>query len=230
MDESNLVTRAATLFLEAAGQRGGVRIHLEKRLPIAAGLGGGSANAATTLRGLNRLMGEPLDPIRLTALASRLGSDVPFFLQDGPALCTGRGEQIESLAPFEALRGKAILLIRPAFGISTAWAYGALAQHPELLEGRSGRAAELIQRLRRGGLAAAAGAFFNSLEAPVFHKYPWLALLKEHLISEGALVAMMSGSGSTTFAITHSVDEAETLGERALARFGNGCWKSVAPL
>jgi len=123
VDGRNLVHRAAAQFLEAAGIRDGVKIHLEKRIPLAAGLGGGSGNAATTLLGLNELFGSPLTPEKLQQLAATLGSDIPFFLQTKPALAVGRGEKVESLAEFPALRGKVFLLFYPGFGIATAWAY-----------------------------------------------------------------------------------------------------------
>ena len=127
-DGQNLVHRAATAFLQAAKITGGVRIHLEKKIPLAAGLGGGSGNAATTLLALNELFDQPLAPEKLHELAAALGSDVPFFLQNRPALATGRGEKIQPLEDFPALRGKAFLLIHPGFGILTAWAYQALAR------------------------------------------------------------------------------------------------------
>lgn len=228
VDNGNLVFKAAVRFLEAAEITDGVRLHLTKHLPVAAGLGGGSANAAVTLRGLNRLFEQPLSPGRLTEIAAELGSDVPFFLQDGPALCTGRGERIQPLEPFPALQGKAILLIRPGFGVSTGWAYQALAGYPEGVNGVPGRGAALVARLREGSLSEAADGFFNSLEAPVFEKYPWLALLKEALTSNGALVAMMSGSGSTTFAITESAAAADQLCERVLSKLGGNCWTQTA--
>src|SRR5438105_1630674 len=96
-DSRNLVHRAATSFLQAAKINDGVRLHLEKRIPLAAGLGGGSGNAATTLLGLNELFGGPLGPEQLQILAASLGSDIPFFLQGKPALATGRGENIQPL-------------------------------------------------------------------------------------------------------------------------------------
>ena len=108
-----------------------MRIHLEKKIPLAAGLGGGSGNAATTLLALNELFGQPLSPRKLNELAAALGSDVPFFLQNQPALATGRGEKIQPLDLFPALRGKAFLLIHPGFGISTPWAY----QEPRAVSG-----------------------------------------------------------------------------------------------
>jgi 4-diphosphocytidyl-2-C-methyl-D-erythritol kinase len=183
-----------------------------------------------TLLGLNRLFGNPLSAAQLNEIATRLGSDVPFFLQDGPALGTGRGERIQPLQAFPALKGAALLLVRPGFGVSTPWAYAQLAKHPESLNGRPGRANELIQRLQDGDLSAARAAFFNSLEAPVFEKYPLLATLKQTLLEQGAVVALMSGSGSSSFAVTHSIAAAESLREVVLNRFGTNNWAAIAPL
>lgn len=232
-DSGNLVYRAAERFLEAAGMgKGagdGVGIQLRKRIPMAAGLGGGSGNAATTLLGLNELFGCPLSIEQLQPLAAALGSDIPFFLQNRPALATGRGEIIEPLDPFPALRGTAFLLIHPGFGIATAWAYRELARFPEALNGRPGRAGELIQLLRTADAAAAGSAFYNSLEAPALEKYPLLVLYQEFLRAEGAVAAMMSGSGSTTFAVCRSADSAGAMAERVRARFGP-CWTAVVPV
>lgn len=229
-DPSNLVWRAAAAFLDATGLRSGVRLHLEKRIPREAGLGGGSANAAATLRGLNQLFGCPLPSARLHELAAALGSDVPFFLQDKPALATGRGEQIQPLDPFPALAGYWVLLIHPGFGISTAWAYRALARHPEALRGRPGRARELVQTLQLGDVAQATTQLYNSLEAPAFTKFPWLALARDFLAENGAPASRMSGSGTALFALTATRDQAGALRERFLARFGTRLWTAIVPL
>ena len=198
VDSKNLVHRAAEEFLTAAEISGGVKIHLEKKIPLAAGLGGGSANAATTLLALNELFGQPLSGAKLRELAASLGSDIPFFLQDKPALATGRGEKIQPLDPFPALRGKAFLLIHPGFGISTPWAYQNLARFPEALNGKAARAKDLISELQGNDWSGIADGFYNSLEAPAFDKFPVLALYQEFLRENGALAALMSGSGSTT--------------------------------
>src|SRR5437867_6760942 len=137
-DSSNLVHRAAVAFLHAAGIAEGVSIHLRKRIPLAAGLGGGSGNAANTLLGLNELFGHPLPAHQMGQIAATLGSDVPFFLQDRPAFAAGRGERIAPLDPLPALRGAFALLVHPGFGISTAWAYQSLAKYPDALNGRPG--------------------------------------------------------------------------------------------
>jgi 4-diphosphocytidyl-2-C-methyl-D-erythritol kinase len=263
VDSRNLVHRAATAFLQAAKITGGVHVHLEKKIPLAAGLGGGSGNAATTLLALNELFDRPLAPEKLHELAVVLGSDVPFFLQNKPAcvaeakhistphsclqslrsaaacdtsawrrpaLATGRGEKIQPLESFPALRGKAFLLIHPGFGISTAWAYQALVRFPAALNGRRDRAQKLISALQTGDLRAASGQFYNSLEAPALEKFPVLALFQEFLRANGALATLMSGSGSTTFAIVENVKTAETLVEEFKSRFGKNCWTAVVPV
>lgn len=228
-DSRNLVHRAAIRFLELAGIRDGVQIHLEKRIPQAAGLGGGSGNAATTLLGLNELFGNPLGSADLNALAAGLGSDVPFFLQQGPGLGTGRGECIQALPPFGCLTGKAFLLIHPGFGIATPWAYQQLARFPEALNGTPGRARRLADKLSEGTLQAAAADFYNSLEMPALEKYPLLSLFQDFLRENGALATLMSGSGSTTFAIADSTAQAETLLDRFRSRFGPSSWTAVVP-
>jgi len=228
-DARNLVYRAAALFLETAGIPDGVRVELEKNIPLAAGLGGGSGNAATTLLGLNELFDGPLAPEALRRLAASLGSDVPFFLQGEAALATGRGEQIQPLGGFPALQGAAFVLVHPGFGIATAWAYQQLGRFPSARDGRPGRAQKLISRLRAGDLAAAGAEFYNSLEAPALEKYPLLALFQDFLRANGAAATLMSGSGSTTFAVVAEPGMAESLAERFKARFGAGNWIAVVP-
>ena len=229
-DTNNLVHRAATAFLSAVGIRDGVKIHLEKHIPMAAGLGGGSGNAATTLLGLNELFGSPLSLDQLHKLAATLGSDVNFFLQAKPALATGRGEKVESLDDFPAMRSATFLLIHPGFGISTAWAYKALAHFPEALHGTPGRARKLVSLMQGNDLRAAGKEFCNSLEAPALHKYPVLELYQEFLLQEGAAVSLMSGSGSTTFALFQPPVDVSRVVEKFKTRFGATCWTAIVPV
>ena len=229
-DSRNLVYRAAAAFLQTAGVREGVRIRLEKQIPLAAGLGGGSGNAAATLSGLNELFDGPLSAGQLHEIAAALGSDIPFFLQPKPALATGRGEGIQPLDWFPALQGAAFLLIHPGFGISTAWAYQHLARFPAALNGRSGRAQELVSRLRTADLKTAGSEFYNSLEAPALEKYPLLALFQKFLRDCGAPATLMSGSGSTTFAVAEGQAAAEQLAERFKRKFGPTYWVKVVPV
>ena len=229
-DAENLVHRAAAAFLSAANISEGVRIHLQKNLPLAGGIGGGSANAAVTFTALNELFGSPLPLEKLHALAAALGSDVPFFLYDRPALATGRGEQVELLENFAALQGQAFFLFHPGFGISTPWSYQNLARFPAALNGQSGRAKVLISQLQTPDLSAAAANFYNSLEAPAFDKFPVLALYQEFLRENGATIALMSGSGSTTFAILPGLAAAETVAEKFKSRFGDHGWLATVAI
>jgi 4-diphosphocytidyl-2-C-methyl-D-erythritol kinase len=242
-NSTNLVYRAAAAFKETTGIRDGLMIHLEKRIPVAAGLGGGSGNAAVTLLLLNELFDHPLSADNLTVIAASLGSDIPFFLQNKPALGLGRGEQIIPLTEFQALKGMHILLLHPGFGISTPWAYKKLAGFPVALNGTPGRARALAdslaalcpeQKVESGTQSArwrtAQSLFYNSLEAPALHKYPILRIYQEHFMDHGALVSLMSGSGSTTFAIFASAAVAASALEQFYGQYGTAAWVAVVPL
>jgi len=226
VDSGNLVHRAATSFLQTAKISDGIKIHLEKKLPLAAGLGGGSGNAATTLLALNEMFGKPLAFGDLDRIAATLGSDVPFFLQSKPALATGRGEKIRPLENFPALRDAFILLVHPGFGISTAWAYQQLANFHAALNGRRGRAEQLISLLQAADIQAAGAEFYNSLEAPALKKFPLLVLFQEFFRANGA-VSLMSGSGSTTFALIRGKAGAENLLEKFKGKFGQANWTAL---
>jgi 4-diphosphocytidyl-2-C-methyl-D-erythritol kinase len=230
VDATNLVHRAAVKFLAAARISDGVRLHLVKHIPMAAGLGGGSGNAATTLLGLNELFGSPLSVEQLHPIAATLGSDVNFFLQTRPALATGRGEMVEALEKFPALQGASFFLIHPGFGISTPWAYQNLARFPAALNGTAGRARTLIALLQSTDLVVAGREFYNSLEAPALEKYPVLALYQEFLREHGAAATLMSGSGSTTFALFRDRATAEAAQAKFKPEFGESCWSAIVPV
>lgn len=223
----NLVYRAAEKFFAESGPKAGIRIHLEKRIPLAAGLGGGSGNAATTLIALNESFDQPLGNAALRKIAAELGSDVPFFLENKPAIALGRGEEVRPLEPFPALRGRSLILVYPGFGVSTAWAYQALARFPKLLSGTPGRAERLVQTLAGGDLSAAAGQFFNSLEGPVLEKYPLLALIQDFFREQGVIGTLMSGSGSTTFAVVKERAMAEEMVAKLNLKFEANFWTTI---
>jgi 4-diphosphocytidyl-2-C-methyl-D-erythritol kinase len=229
-DSKNLVHRAATSFLAAAKISDGVKIHLQKNLPLAGGIGGGSANAAVTFSALNELFGSPLPLAKLHELAATLGSDVPFFLYDQPALATGRGEKVRTLENFPALKGKAFFLVHPGFGISTPWSYQNLARFPKDQNGTAGRAEKLVAALESKNWPAVADGIYNSLEAPAFDKFPVLQLYKEFLRENGALVSLMSGSGSTTFAIAENLAAADALAEKFKSQFGDKGWTATVAI
>ena len=175
---------------------------------------------------MNELFDQPLSSSRLTELAASLGSDVPFFLQTKPALAVGKGEAIKPLDYFPALQGLCWVLVYPGFGVSTPWAYEHLAGYPSALHGTPGRADRLVSLLQTD-LAAAASEFYNSLEAPVLRKYPLLALFQEFFREQGALATLMSGSGSTTFALAKAQGAAETMVEGLKGRFGVSTWTAI---
>lgn len=228
-DERNLVYRAARMFFEASGVKGGIRIHLEKRLPQGAGLGGGSGNAATTLLALNECYGTPLSEAVLHDVAARLGADVPFFLGGVPALATGRGDRLEWLDWFPALQGCAFVVVHPGFGISTPWAYAQLGRFPAALQGRPGRARAALAALQGNDPRRAAAELYNAFELPAFEKFPVLALYREFFESQGAYGARMSGSGSAVFALVPNVSVGERMLEAFKARFGDRVWAVVVP-
>lgn len=199
VDGSNLVCRAVTAFAASTGRDFGVRIHLEKRIPHGAGLGGGSSDAAATLKALNELLGAGLTTEDLEKLAASIGSDVAFFIRGVPAMCRGRGERVE---PVEGVLSAEILLVKPPFPVSTAWAYGAWADTQKPRETFPAMLGSI--------------AMVNDLEAQVFSKHLQLPVLKRWLAAQpGVRAAMMSGSGSTIFAVLEGAcgDLAERVGE-----------------
>jgi 4-diphosphocytidyl-2-C-methyl-D-erythritol kinase len=214
-DPSNLVLRAARSFTQAALIDTAYAIRLEKRIPIGAGLGGGSSNAAVTLQLLNKLHGFPLRAEQLEELAANLGSDVAFFLDSRSAWCTGRGERIEARLFPDHLW---ICLFNPGFAVPTAGTYRAYAR--------------LAENLKRGEESVTPwGKLRNDLEPAVLPKYLFLALLKDWLKEQSeTLFALMAGSGSTIFAIVQSRADGETLRARFRERFGKWTWSDVCEL
>ena len=185
----NLCVKAAEAFRMATGLDHGIAITLLKRIPHGAGLGGGSSDAAAVLKGLNELFDYPLVEEELHQIASALGSDVPFFLHGGAAVCRGRGE---ILGEARALPERTLLLIKPPFPVPTAWAY---RHYAELKE--SGMSPPPQQPQQLGEIE-----IVNDLEPAVFHKYLLLPSMKAWLLEQpGVECAFMTGSGSTMVAV-----------------------------
>jgi len=215
-DATNLALRAATTLREAAKIDRGVHITLDKRIPVAAGLGGGSSDAAAVLLGLNRLWGLRWPAARLAEVATALGMDVPFFLRSGAALGTGRGEVLEPVVA----GALALVLVNPAFGSSTAEAYGRVT--PAMYTDGS-RARKLAELLRTRQAARVAASLYNGLEAAVAPHHPEIGRIKAALLAAGALGAAMSGSGPTVFGVARSFEQARQIRAR-VARASWGCW------
>lgn len=191
----NLAYRAAFLLRERTGCRKGVVIRLQKRIPLAAGLAGGSADAAAVLRGLNRLWRLDLDEHRLGELAAEIGSDVPFCLRGGTALCRGRGEIVIPLPP---LPQTCVVLVKPSFGVGTAEVY---RRYDHLAAPRRPDCDTMLAAVRRSDIAGVAAHLGNALEQVTLGMHPELAVIKEELAATGALGTLMSGSGPTVFGL-----------------------------
>jgi len=180
--------------LRRTGPLRDVSIRLHKHVPLQAGLGGGSADAAATLRALARLWRVPLRPAQLTDVAATLGADVPFFLAGGTALGLGRGDEVYPLADLP--RHWVVLLI-PGFGVSTADAYAWYDAERELARGQSARDPQHVP----GPWPSRAAQMINDLEAPIARHHPEIDQMRTSLRRAGALAAAMSGSGSTVFGL-----------------------------
>jgi len=201
--EKNLVFKAAALLQAIAGVRTGARITLKKDIPLAAGLGGGSSDAAFTLIGLNRLWGLNMNAAELRDMGAQLGADVPFFVNDIFAVVEGRGEVITSLGHANEI---SLLLVNPGIKISAAWAYKAL---PVGLTNKAVDIKLFSQNLDRKDFDALRSLHINDLEEPVLKAYSEIGRIKELLIRQGAVLAAMSGSGSTVFGVFQTAEEAQ---------------------
>ncbi len=223
-DDMNLAMRAAKTIAAAFAMEKGVKILLQKKIPLASGLGGGSSNAATVIRALNQLWQINALPDQLNAVAASLGSDVNLFLGNQCALCRGRGEQVN---PIPCRFNATVLLVNPGFGISTKWAYenwaaGSVGLTPPVPD------ITLLQRaLAENDLAGVARGLYNALEIPSIRKFPVLRLLKETMVSEGAAGALMSGSGATVFGLFEKAGDADKAARRIRDEFGPSMWTTM---
>ena len=222
-DETNLVHRAATLFGDFTSAGKGVRVTINKRLPVAAGLGGGSSNAAVTLLALQKLWDVKLAPRDLFSLGAKLGADVPFFFIGGTCLGVGRGDEIYPLA---GIRAEYLLLVNAGIPVSTRQAYANL---PELTNQKAVAKMPLSLEAAYATIAASSEPIpgeqiqlHNELEIPVLARHPLLLEIKERLRQSGARGVLMSGSGSTVFAIFDS-DEARSGARNDLSQHGWWC-------
>lgn len=207
-DESNLVIKAVREFEKSYGRKAKQRITLTKNIPHGAGLGGGSADAAITLKAINEILGTNYDMDELGAMAANLGSDVNFFLNPVISRCTGRGEIVKPV-PELANWSSPMVLIKPQFGVSTPTAYRALT------------CSKRFKSVNYGAQKADGITFINELERPVFAKFPILGIMKMWLLQqEGVRVALMSGSGSSLFALTETPEQAQAIATLARAEFG----------
>ena len=208
--EENLVVRAAKRFFETTELKAGVAIMLKKKIPHGAGLGGGSSDAASTLLALNDLFETKLPRQALAKIGESIGSDVPFFIYQSAAICKGRGELV---TPIPLRTRLSILLLKPEFGVPTSWAYQRWQTSGE------------IPGITYAPQEFAGQIFVNDLERPVFEKLIFLSQMKMWLLEQpGVSAALMSGSGSTMFAVMRPNADIEILAKRARAELDPNLW------
>jgi 4-diphosphocytidyl-2-C-methyl-D-erythritol kinase len=210
-NRDNLVYKAAASVLERARIASGLEIELRKRIPLGAGLGGGSSDAAATILGLNQLLGLGWSQMQMRDVAQGLGSDVPFFLFAPAAVVTGRGEVVKPVVIRET---RWVVLVNPGFAVETRWAYHELAaSRPGVLP--LSDAQRLLDEQGEVDWQVFKTAAENDFEAPVFAKHPALGNIKQTLLAHGAEIALLSGSGATVFGLF----EDEATARRAHATF-----------
>lgn len=211
--EDNIVVRAAKTFFKETMISSGVSIELKKRIPHGAGLGGGSSDGASTLLALNALFETNLPREALAKMAETIGSDVPFFIFQSAAICKGRGELVSPTRLREQLP---LLLLKPEFGVPTQWAYSRWRVSPEIPE------------VSYASQSFEGQTFVNDLERPVFEKFVFLAEIKMWLLKQPEVGAtLMSGSGSTVFAVIRRDTNVDRLSTRAKAQLDPELWTCV---
>jgi 4-diphosphocytidyl-2-C-methyl-D-erythritol kinase len=215
-DETNLAWRAAEAFLGTVGSEIGIHIRLSKNIPVAAGLGGGSADAAAVLLALNHMHQNRLAMSQLESLAQKLGADVPFFLYQHPALARGTGGDLRQV---NGLPDYPLVLVKPPLSVSTRWVYQSL----KLTRGQS--RIKLHSFLARPWQLSE--VMENDLESVTLASYPVLVEIKGWLLQNGALGALMSGSGPTVFGVFREKSQADRIGALAERRWRE-CWVAVA--
>jgi 4-diphosphocytidyl-2-C-methyl-D-erythritol kinase len=191
-DRSNLAYQAASLFFEALSTHDGVAIHIHKVIPVAAGLGGGSSNAAAVLMGLNQHYGLPLKNWELTEIALKVGADVPFFLFRHVAVARGIGEDLEA---YDEVPPLSVVLVCPTFEVPTAWVYKNL--NLRLTNEEKNFKIPVFDE----GLSSIKDFLFNDLEQVTIKEFPEIKRIKEALLDVGAQTALMSGSGPSVFGL-----------------------------
>ena len=210
VDSQSLAYKSAEKMLKKYGIERGVKIEIDKKIPLASGMAGGSANSATILVGINKLFSLNLSNEVLREIGEELGTDVPFCIQNGTALAYQRGEKITLLPPINPPLW--IVVINPGFKISTQWAYNNLDL--EKVKRRKDNTKAMLTVLKEGKSQEIAKNLFNSFEELVIKKFPEIEKVKDRLINEGALGALMSGSGPTVFGIAQNKKEALQIYEK----------------
>lgn len=194
LDESNLCYRAARIFLKTTSQKPGIKIHIKKNIPIGAGLGGGSSDAASVLTGLHLLLTPDISKEKMKNMAISIGSDVPFFIDGGTAFVSGKGEKIKSIKPEPFFN---YLVVFPGFGIDTKWAYEKI----NYLTKKKNYIRISTCNFNAGDIAGNMVLLKNDFEEVVLREYKELKKIRQFLNQNGASLVSLSGSGSSIYGI-----------------------------
>jgi 4-diphosphocytidyl-2-C-methyl-D-erythritol kinase len=218
VDGSNLCHRAAKLFLEYAGEKAGASIHIEKRIPVGAGLGGGSSDAAAVLTGLDIILSRKAGNEKLRRMGLEIGSDVPFFIEGGTSLVSGRGELVTPVKPEPFF---SYLIVYPHFSIDTKWAYGRI----KFLTKKANYSSINIYNFAATATKGEPMKLRNDFEEVMLSEYPELSQIRELLTMHGARAVSLSGSGSSVFGIFHDRQE---MNDALSVLRGKGYWVQKA--
>ncbi|MFB0506459.1 MAG: 4-(cytidine 5'-diphospho)-2-C-methyl-D-erythritol kinase [Thermodesulfobacteriota bacterium] len=215
VDEENLAYRAASVLLQETKARVGIELHIQKEIPISSGLGGGSSNAASTLMGLNKILKLNLSKSRLMEIGARIGADIPFFIFERSAVATGIGEK---LVPLEIRPSIWLVLVNPAWKVSTRWAY----------EGLSFRLTKRPIHIKLppffNDIGQVARILHNDLESVTIAEFPEIDAIKAELLSHGAVGSLMTGSGPTVFGLFPHNEEAGRAYRKLKDKYGERRW------
>ncbi|MBT7302673.1 MAG: 4-(cytidine 5'-diphospho)-2-C-methyl-D-erythritol kinase, partial [Victivallales bacterium] len=214
--EANVCWQAAQEFAEATGVEPRWHISITKRIPVAAGMGGGSADAAATLLALNELCGNCLPTETLHGLAAGIGADVPFFLDPVPALGEGIGDR---LRPVPLACNLSLVLVNPGFPVPVSWSYGNLDRVPRPPAPDSDA---LLAAMATGDFAGIASGVYNALEYAVRDKFPLVGMLREAMLAAGCATVAASGSGPTLFGLVEG--DPEPMAATVRAEYGDDLW------
>lgn len=215
VDTQSLTYRSAEKILNRYRIKKGVKIEIDKKIPLASGMAGGSANSASILVGINKLFALNSSNKDLREIGEELGMDVPFCIQNGTALAYHKGEKVTPLPPINPPLW--IIIINPGFEIPTKWAYNNLDLG--LIKREKNNTIAMLKALKEGGLEGIAKNLFNSFEGLVIKKYPEIGKIKDRLVEGGALGALMSGSGPTVFGIAQNKEQALRIYEKLKSEY-----------
>jgi len=219
--DKNIAVKAARLFFQQAGMpEKGAEINIRKRIPVCAGLGGGSSDGAAVLRGLNRYYGRPFNAGTLEIMSSKLGSDVAFCVQGGAALATGKGDTLKALP---GIKDCVFVICKPSFSISTPALFGEIDKRDSALHPDTGG---IIKSLENGDVSGVAKRLYNVFEDVLPHKYGEIGVIKNKFLDLGAIGTSMTGTGSAVYGIFVGIKTAQSAHEE-MSKTYHECFKAV---